>query len=80
MKSTNPFAVHFIARPLKAAPGDALLYVRISIARKRLEISLKKKVPVEYWDSKGVCLKGNKKRMQERNLYLYPAATKRGEA
>ena len=54
MKSTNPFAVHFIARPLKATPGEALLYVRISIARKRLEISLKKKVPVERWDSRGV--------------------------
>jgi site-specific recombinase XerD len=70
MKSTYPVGVHFIARPLKATPSDALLYVRISISRKRLEISLKRKVPVEHWNPKGGCLKGNKKLMQELNPYL----------
>lgn len=70
MKSANTFGVHFIVRPLKATPGEALIYVRISVSRKRLEISLKKKIPIENWNVKGGCIKGNKKLAQELNPYL----------
>src|ERR1044072_5401645 len=70
MTSTNTFSVYFIARPIKAIPNEALIYVRLTVSKKRLEISLKKKVPVEYWDKKSGCVKGNKKLMQELNPYL----------
>lgn len=70
MKSANTFAVHFIARPLKAHPQEALIYVRITVSKKRLEISLKKRIPVECWDVKAGCIKGNKRLSQELNPYL----------
>lgn len=70
MKSTNLFAVHFIARPIKVLPSEALLYVRISVGQKRVEISLRKKIPLEHWDVKSGCIKSNKKLMQELNPYL----------
>ncbi|WP_132053079.1 site-specific integrase [Pseudocnuella soli] len=70
MKSTNPFSVHFVARTFKTTPGELHLYVRISVAHKRLEISLKKKVPADQWDVKSGSVKGNKKLMQELNPYL----------
>jgi integrase len=70
MKSTNPFSVHFVARTLKTTPGEVHLYVRITVAKKRLEISLKKKVPAEQWDVKSGSVSGNKKLMQELNPYL----------
>ncbi len=70
MRATNPFAVHFIARPVKATPSDALIYVRICVAKKRLELSLKKNVPLQHWDVKAGCIKGNKKLMESLNPYL----------
>lgn len=70
MNSTNLFTVHFIARPLKSNPGEAQIYVRITVSRKRLELSLKKKVPITCWDVKSGCVTNDKKLAQELNPYL----------
>ena len=60
MNSTNLFTVHFIARPFKTTPGVAQIYARISVSRKRLELSLKKKVPIHCWEAKRGCVTGDK--------------------
>lgn len=60
MSSTNLFSVHFIARPLQSFPGEVQIYVRITISKKRLELSLKKKVPIQYWDVKNGAVTGIK--------------------
>lgn len=70
MNATNLFAVHFLARPIKLSPTEAILYVRISVGRKRLELSLRKKIPVEFWDVKKGLVKCPKMMMQELNPYL----------
>lgn len=70
MKSTNLFAVHFLARPLKVLPNEAMIYVRVSVGRNRLELSLRRKIPLEHWDVRSGCIKGDKKLMQELNPYL----------
>lgn len=65
MKSTNTFGVYFIARPIKTNPNEALIYVRITVNKKRMEISVKKKVPIKNWDVKGGYIKGNKRLAQQ---------------
>jgi integrase/recombinase XerD len=70
MKSTNLFTVHFMVRPLKSKLPEAMIYVRISVGRKRLELSLRKKILLAYWDAKKGLIKGPQKLMQELNPYL----------
>jgi hypothetical protein len=67
MHSLPPFAVHFLARPIKASPQTVVLFVRITIARRRVEISLKRRMPVENWDTQAGCAMGDKRLMQEIN-------------
>ncbi|MDB5207382.1 MAG: Arm DNA-binding domain, partial [Flavisolibacter sp.] len=65
MNATPPFAVHFLARRTPSLPGEAMIYLRISVARKQLELSLRKKVPRHCWDVKGGCVKGDKQLAQQ---------------
>ena len=52
MKTTQTFGVRFIALPKKSRPDDAFIYVRITVSKKVIDISLKKTVPCSLWDSK----------------------------
>ncbi len=51
MKSTNPPGVRFIARPANSS-GQLHIYVRITVKKRRVEISLQKIVARSHWDAK----------------------------
>lgn len=59
MRTSNTFSVLFWVNPEKASKGYVLLYARITVNQKRVLISLKRKVPIKSWDSKGQRLRGN---------------------
>ena len=44
MKTTQTFSVQFIARTKKLLPEQALIYARITVCRKAVEISLKRNI------------------------------------
>jgi integrase/recombinase XerD len=52
MKAKNSFGVRFITRALKGNIQQTLVYVRITVNKKRHEISLKRTVDVLYWNKK----------------------------
>jgi integrase/recombinase XerD len=70
MKTTNTFGVRFITRTAKDDGNEALIYVRITVNKKRHEISLKRTVDLLYWDKKEGCVKGNKELARRLNPYI----------
>ena len=70
MKAMNTFGVQFITRPMKSNAKEALVYVRITVNKKRHEISLKRTVDVLYWDKKEGRIKGNKDLARQLNPYI----------
>ena len=69
MKSTNTFGVQFVARKA-AIQGELLIYVRVTINKRRAEISLKKTIKAAFWDNKAGRVMGDKKAMKELNPYI----------
>jgi integrase/recombinase XerD len=69
MKSTNTFGVHFIIRPLKRN-NQSLLYVRIVVNKRRIEISLKRTIDPELWDSASGCAKAIRETARELNSFI----------
>ncbi len=59
MKTTNTFGVQFIIRTKKNDPTKALIYARISVNGKRIEISLKRTIDPVTWQRAGESVKGN---------------------
>ena len=59
MKPTQTFSILIWANNKNSSGNQLTLSARITINGKRAEISLKKKVEVNKWDSKGGCVKGN---------------------
>lgn len=58
MKTTNTFSVQFIIRTKKNDLTKALIYARISVNGKRIEISLKRIIDPLTWHGAGECVKG----------------------
>jgi integrase len=50
--NNRTFGVHAIARPVKTNPSLSLIYLRISLDKRRIEISLKQHIPTHFWDNK----------------------------
>lgn len=70
MRSTNTFGIHFTIRKNKIKDGHAPIYVRVTVNEKRVEISLKRHIPVSDWNSiKGIA-KGSRSEYKSLNLYL----------
>jgi hypothetical protein len=65
MKTTNSYALHFVARPKKAIPEELLIYARITVGKEVAEISLKRTVNLSCWDQTKSCVKGNKRLAQD---------------
>ena len=59
MKSSKTYSILFWLYTQNTKPGQADLYVRITINSKRANLSLKKKVDVSKWDSSKSRMKGN---------------------
>jgi integrase/recombinase XerD len=70
MRSTNTFSVQFIIRLQKRNNNKALLYARINVNKKRLEISLKQIIDPAFWDGAGESVTGNKMLAAQINPYI----------
>lgn len=70
MRSSKTFSVAFWINQKKATNNQSLVYVRVTINKKRLNISLKRKVPVDLWNSKTKRLNGNSSKVKDINNFL----------
>lgn len=75
MRTTNTFSILFWVDLEKTTNGMALIYARITVNQKRVLISLKRKVPIEFWDSKKqrVCGKSSEAKQINQHLDLVKA-------
>jgi integrase/recombinase XerD len=51
VRTQNTFSTFFLVQSYKAINNEALLYARITVNGKRIDISLKRKIPLHLWDS-----------------------------
>jgi site-specific recombinase XerD len=70
MRATNTFSILFWVDQKKAIFTYALIYARITVNGKRVNISTKRKVPLEIWDAKKKKAIGNSSEARQINLYL----------
>jgi Arm domain-containing DNA-binding protein len=70
MKSTNNFDVRFIIRHSKSKLSGVFIYARITVDKKRVEISLDKTIDPILWDSEKQIVKGSKELVNRINPYL----------
>lgn len=76
MRSTNTFSILFWQYTQRAdANNEANLYVRISLNGERANISLKKKLNIDHWDSKKQRAKGTSASSKFINQYLEEVRT-----
>ena len=75
MRVTNTFSILFWADQKKAKQNLALVYVRVTVNQKRVNISLKRKVSLELWDSKRKKAKGSSNEARQLNMYLTQVQT-----
>lgn len=59
MKTRNSFSINFFLKKDKASRGTAPLYARITINRKFVDLSLKRKVKITAWDQETQKLAGS---------------------
>lgn len=70
MRTKNTFSTIFWLQSSRAINNEALLYARVTVNQKRLNISLKKKVTVSIWDPHLRKAKGNSAESRQINQYL----------
>ncbi|MGO3181490.1 MAG: site-specific integrase [Aequorivita sp.] len=70
MRTSKTFSIRFWVNPKKAQNNRALLYARVTVNQKRVEISLKRKVSLDLWDSKNKKVLGNSTEAKQINQYL----------
>ncbi|ALJ04512.1 integrase [Pseudalgibacter alginicilyticus] len=70
MRSTNTFSILFVANQKKKNDDQALLYARITVDGKRVNLSLKRKIDILLWDAKKKRAKGTSSEARQINLYL----------
>ena len=78
MRTSQTFSISFFIRKKKKQPALALLYARITVNGKSLEISLKRTIPVDKWNQSASKLTGNtsesrqiNKKIDETKAQLY---------
>lgn len=70
MSTSNTFSLLFILDPKKAKDDEAIIYVRITINKRRAVISTKRKIPVDLWDNVRKKVRGNSAAAKSINEYL----------
>lgn len=70
MRTKNTFSVLFWVDQKNYTNNQALLYARITVNGKRVNISLKQKIALNLWDNKNKKAKGNSAEARQINLYL----------
>ncbi len=59
MKTSHTFGVQFITRTTKREKDIGKVYVRITVDKARVEISLKKSIHLVNWNKGKGCVKGS---------------------
>lgn len=70
MKTTQTFGIHFILRTLKNDKENGLVYARITVNGRRIEISMKKTIATNDWNTSKGALLGNGIEARKFNSYL----------
>ena len=76
MRTKHTFSTFFWLQTTRAINNEALLYIRITVDGKRVNLSLKKRVPVSLWDAKKKKAKGTSVQSKQINLYIEEVSTK----
>lgn len=70
MKTKSTFTVIFFTRKSRSNPKHLSIYVRITVNRKRAEISLKRTILYKDWDNNKSRARGNSQKARMLNTYL----------
>jgi len=70
MNSKSTFGIHFVLKNSKVIDGTAPIYARITVNRTRVEVSLKKRIPVSNWNNGRGMAKGKSQEINRLNSYL----------
>ncbi|WP_372746965.1 site-specific integrase [Lutibacter sp.] len=70
MKTQNTFSILIWINASRAKNNEADLFARITVNQKRVNISLKRKVPLESWDKSKSKIKGNSQEARVINNYI----------
>src|SRR5690606_39182022 len=80
MKTSTTFSILFWLKLSKAKNGKAPLYARITVNGKRAEISLKRKIKIEYWSSAKNKVKGANQEARIINEFLVQVSSELHQA
>jgi integrase/recombinase XerD len=70
MKTTQTFSILIWANKAKETKDGLPLFARVTVDGKRIEISLKKKVPSDLWDGKAGVVTGSGENVKFLNNYI----------
>lgn len=70
MRTSNTFSILFWTDKKNYKNNQALIYARVTVNQKRVNISLKRKISLDLWDSKKKKAKGNSNEARQINQYL----------
>lgn len=70
MKTSHTFGIQFITRTNKYEKGIGKVYARITVDKKRVELSLKKSIDLNDWNKGKGCAKGSNPEAKLLNTYL----------
>lgn len=70
MKTKSTFTVIFFTRKSRSKPNQLSIYVRITINGKRSEMSVKRRVSQNQWDTSKNRGRGNSENIRLLNAYL----------
>jgi site-specific recombinase XerD len=70
MKTSHTFGIQFITRTTKYEKDIGKVYARITVDKARVEISLKKSIPLDDWNKGKGCAKGSNPNAKLLNTYL----------
>lgn len=58
MKSEHTFSILFFLKASRSNPDEGYIFIRITVDGKRVEVSFKRKISKQDWNSKKGCMKG----------------------
>lgn len=76
MRTKHTFSAMFWLQTTRAVNNEAGLYLRITVDGKRVNVSLKRRVPIDLWDAKKKKAKGTFAKAKQINHYLDEVANK----
>lgn len=70
MKTTHTFGIQFIVRTGKTDKSKGIVYARITVETRRIEISLKKTITIDNWNKSRGIVRGSNLEAKKFNSYL----------